>query len=146
MSKSRQADEASAARFLPQHRARCKLRHGFDPEESYREFLLEIRVGGPSLYRLTAGLVGLTLEPKQGQRKYRCTPTKLSDRQREALALAACGLENAEIAEVLDVGIESVRSFVKSAYEKLGARNRTHGAVLLLVLDADAIADAAAAI
>ena len=49
----------------------------------------------------------------------------LSPREREVLRLAGQGRTNAEIAAELDLGKESVKTFLSRAFTKLGARNRT---------------------
>ncbi|MBM7770865.1 DNA-binding NarL/FixJ family response regulator [Actinokineospora baliensis] len=50
----------------------------------------------------------------------------LSRREFQVLQLIADGLENQEIARVLFVSVETVRTHVKSILRKLGARDRTH--------------------
>lgn len=50
-------------------------------------------------------------------------PPVLSPRQREALAALAEGCTRAQIAARLGVSAETVRTHLKAAYQKLGARN-----------------------
>ena len=52
----------------------------------------------------------------------------LTPRELEALALAAQGCTNAEIARTLWVSLETVKSHLSSVYRKLGAANRTEAA------------------
>lgn len=54
--------------------------------------------------------------------------SRLSVREHEVLQLAANGMQNKEIAQALDVGIETVKSHLSSAMRKLQANSRT-GAV-----------------
>ena len=56
----------------------------------------------------------------------------LSNREREVLTLLARGDDNSAIARQLVISIETVRSHVKHLLLKLGARGRTHAAVLAL--------------
>ena len=53
----------------------------------------------------------------------------LSPRETEVLALVAKGYINKEIAEKMDVGLETVRSYLKSIYDKLHVRSRTEAAM-----------------
>lgn len=54
----------------------------------------------------------------------------LTPRQAEVLRLAADGLTNAQIADALAIGPESVKSHLHVAYRKLGAANRTQAVTL----------------
>jgi DNA-binding NarL/FixJ family response regulator len=54
---------------------------------------------------------------------------KLTDREQEVLRLVAAGLTNAEIAQQLYVGVETVKTHVASLLSKLGARDRTGAAI-----------------
>lgn len=58
------------------------------------------------------------------------TPSGLTERELEVLALVGTGLSNAEIAERLHVGVTTVKTHVGSAMEKLGLRNRIQAAVV----------------
>jgi PAS domain S-box-containing protein len=53
-------------------------------------------------------------------------PTALSDRQREIVQLVALGLSGPEIADELQIAHETVRTHVRTAKERLGARSRAH--------------------
>ncbi len=48
----------------------------------------------------------------------------LTERESQALVLLAEGLTNAEIAEALYINLQTVKSRLKQAYRKIGARNR----------------------
>jgi two-component system, NarL family, response regulator LiaR len=49
----------------------------------------------------------------------------LSARESEVIALIAQGLSNQEIAERAYVSINSIKTFIRSAYRKLGIERRT---------------------
>lgn len=53
----------------------------------------------------------------------------LSDRESEVLALIARGLTNAQIAGELFLSVETVKTYVKRLYAKLGVHNRAQAAV-----------------
>jgi DNA-binding NarL/FixJ family response regulator len=56
----------------------------------------------------------------------------LSNREREVLSLLAAGSTNADITAALYLSNETVKSHVRNAMLKLGARTRTHAVVLAL--------------
>lgn len=49
---------------------------------------------------------------------------RLTARESEILGLVASGLSNTQIAEATQVSINSVKSFIRSAYRKIGAEKR----------------------
>jgi PAS domain S-box-containing protein len=53
-------------------------------------------------------------------------PAALSDRQREIVQLVALGLSGPEIADELQIAHETVRTHVRTAKARLGARSRAH--------------------
>jgi DNA-binding NarL/FixJ family response regulator len=55
---------------------------------------------------------------------------RLSEREREVLRLMAAGLENAEIAQEMFLGAQTVKTYVANILAKLDARNRTHAVVI----------------
>lgn len=50
---------------------------------------------------------------------------RCSQRESEVLTLICRGLSNQEISEELDVGINTVKSYVRTAYRKIGVTSRT---------------------
>ena len=59
-------------------------------------------------------------------------PARLSGREMQVLELLAEGDSNPEIAVALGLSEETIKTHVKHCIAKLGARNRTHAAVLAL--------------
>lgn len=57
----------------------------------------------------------------------------LSPREKEILILLARGLTGAQAAERLWLSPETVRTHVRNAMEKLGAKTRTHAVALALM-------------
>lgn len=56
--------------------------------------------------------------------------SELTAREAEVLALVASGHGNPDIARILHISLDTAKANVRSATRKLGARNRTHAAVL----------------
>ena len=80
-----------------------------------------------SLERIASG-EKLGLEPGNGLQPGPRV-VELSDRESEVLALIAIGLTNAEIADELYLSIETVKTYVKRLYAKLGVHNRAQAAI-----------------
>jgi DNA-binding NarL/FixJ family response regulator len=60
---------------------------------------------------------------------------QLSHREREILRAIIKGQSNKEISNVLCISIETVKSHVKSIYQKLGVRNRVEAAMVAMTKD-----------
>jgi DNA-binding NarL/FixJ family response regulator len=58
----------------------------------------------------------------------------LTAREQEVLAMLGLGLSNRDIANELFLGVETVRTYVRQVYQKLGVKNRTQAAVRARVL------------
>jgi DNA-binding NarL/FixJ family response regulator len=56
----------------------------------------------------------------------------LSQRESEILALLSRGLRNQEIADALFLGVNTVKTHVKSLYRKIGARNRAEAVAIAM--------------
>ncbi len=54
---------------------------------------------------------------------------ELSMREREVLALVALGMSNREVASELYLSVDTVKTYVKRLYSKMGVRNRTQAAL-----------------
>ena len=54
---------------------------------------------------------------------------ELSMREREVLALIALGMSNREVASELYLSVDTVKTYVRRLYSKLGVRNRTQAAL-----------------
>lgn len=54
----------------------------------------------------------------------------LSMREREVLAMLALGASNAEIATELFLSVDTVKTYVRRVFQKLGVHNRTQAAIL----------------
>jgi DNA-binding NarL/FixJ family response regulator len=109
---------------------------GVDLEGSYREFLLDVRVGGPVYQRLCDGLDG------RDRRNYesgtvssvvqRSDGPTLSAREVEVLELYVNGRTAPEVARELSIGTEAVRDRTRRIRVKLGARNTTHAVAIAI--------------
>ncbi|MDZ4823919.1 MAG: LuxR C-terminal-related transcriptional regulator [Flavobacteriales bacterium] len=52
-------------------------------------------------------------------------PIDLTERERQILLLIRLGKKNEEIAEALDLSVNTVKTHMKSLFKKLNVRNRT---------------------
>lgn len=57
---------------------------------------------------------------------------RVTEREREVLALLAEGLQLEEIGQRLGIGAETVRTHVRNASDRLGALNRTHAVAIAI--------------
>ena len=90
------------------------------PEE-LREALIDVLGGGAPMTSEIARLVVASFKQKSRQRE---ATIHLSAREEETLVLLSKGYSNKEIADHLSVSIETVRSHLRNAYEKLHVRSR----------------------
>lgn len=65
-----------------------------------------------------------------GRARWAAALARLSPREREVLGLLADGMTNAEIADHLFLGVQTVKSHVAAVLAKLGARDRTQAVVI----------------
>jgi DNA-binding NarL/FixJ family response regulator len=105
-----------------------------------------VRIGAPGLLTKAAGAQELreALEAVAAGRSYldhrlsnlavniASRAGQLSDREREILTLLAAGSTGEGIADRLVLSPETVRTHVRNAMEKLGARTRSHAVVLAI--------------
>ena len=80
-----------------------------------------------ALERVAGGeRVGLDLASRGRER---LSPPDLSMREREVLALVALGLSNREVAAELYLSVDTVKTYVRRLFSKLGVSNRTQAAL-----------------
>jgi DNA-binding NarL/FixJ family response regulator len=94
-----------------------------------REAILDVRTGGaPMSPEIARRVVEAFHQPvKTGPSPM--DDVKLSKRETEILELLCEGLANKEIADRLDISVETVRVHLKHVYEKLHVRSRTEAAM-----------------
>ena len=73
--------------------------------------------------------------PQRPRRPVREGVALLSPREREVLGMLAEGWSGAEIAERLYLSAETVRTHIRNAVQKLGARTRTQAVALVIAAD-----------
>ena len=69
--------------------------------------------------------------------------TALTNRESQVLGLIASGMSNADIARATNLSINSVKTYIRGAYQKIGARNRAQA--LLWALEHGCVSDSALA-
>lgn len=89
-----------------------------DKNSSKADLLAAIRTVAAGKRLIDTAILGSVSEP-------RC---RLSPRQTEIIALVAKGFTNAEIANLLGIGLESVKEHLKTAFTRLGVANRAEAA------------------
>lgn len=111
--------------FDEENRLRCIAATGIDPDISFRDLMIDVRVGGPASLKL---LRNLGREMDTEQRK------SLSPRQKQVMILFAQGYTRQQIADELGIGIETVKTYLEHVRHRLDARNGTHAVALCIVL------------
>jgi DNA-binding NarL/FixJ family response regulator len=84
----------------------------------------------PAAIRQLAAAYGGSGVTGDGAAAERLRRAKLTEREGDALRLMAAGLSNAEIAEELVIGVETVKTHVGNVLAKLGARDRTQAVIV----------------
>jgi DNA-binding NarL/FixJ family response regulator len=97
--------------------------------EKLIEAIAEARLGGMPLTRQMAGQVANYFQHMGASTN---EVDSLSKRERETLVLLAEGFRYKEIADRLEIGIETVREYVRSTYRKLHVTSRTEAVVKFL--------------
>ncbi|MEK7950381.1 response regulator transcription factor [Luteolibacter soli] len=94
-----------------------------------REAILDVRTGGaPMSPEIARRVVEAFHQPVKAEPSL-LDEVKLSKRETEILELLCEGLANKEIADRLDISVETVRVHLKHVYEKLHVRSRTEAAM-----------------
>lgn len=126
-----------AAEMVASGRAKHVVLYTWDAAPDFVRAAEEIGVSGVVLKTRSAeGLVEAIVRIAAGEKVGFDTASggnvrssELSDRESEVLALIARGLTNAQIADELYLSIETVKTYVKRLYAKLGVHNRAQAAV-----------------
>ena len=92
------------------------------PKTSTAEQLVE------AIHTVAGG--GVVLDPAIAAEALVAGPNPLTDRERDTLRLVHQGLRTSQIAEELFLSSGTVRNYLASATDKLGARNRTDAAII----------------
>jgi DNA-binding NarL/FixJ family response regulator len=94
------------------------------PSDEILKAVMEVHRGGAPMSSYIARQVVQSFAKRSNQEA-----PNLSPREEEVLALVAKGYVNKEIADRLGLGLETVRSYLKSTYDKLHVRSRTEAAM-----------------
>ncbi|MBI3930230.1 MAG: response regulator transcription factor [Armatimonadetes bacterium] len=94
-------------------------------EEEFLRAVHQVRAGRCYIDPRVADLVLEELRTRNRRRATAGAPTDLTVRQREVLALTAQGLKYREIAHRLCVSLSTVKSEIRTIFDKLGTRDRT---------------------
>lgn len=98
--------------------------------EAIRRTHADRRYIDPSLTPLTARPKRQPQQPAEHTGDGSRQTMPLSRREYQVLQLVAEGLENSDIAQMLYLSVETVRTHVKSILRKLSARDRTHAVTI----------------
>ncbi len=91
--------------------------HKDEPEHRFMEGLNDILAGNPSISPMIARSLLNFFQPKQHQ--------TLTEREAEILNLSKKGLERKEIAQQLDISVNTVSTHIKRIFKKLGVNSIT---------------------
>lgn len=119
------------AEFSPRY-AKAASRMGIDIEKSYLDFLLEIKVGGPTCRRVVAHLrdydhfVQHNYGTTWGSQRRPSRGTPLTQAQLECVELLAKGFSYQKIADTKGRSIETVKTLLALARARANAKTSTH--------------------
>lgn len=102
---------------------------GIDVERKFREWLGVLLDVDPYSTRVDTLIADGNAE---GLRVMAVEDGDLTDREKDVLALAACGLTADEIADEIHLSADTVKKHSKAMRRKLGARNTTHAVTLAI--------------
>jgi len=123
--------------------AEGKVRHvvlyTFDATEEFLSIARDVGVSGVVLKSATGDVLATAIERVMAGERVglddvvRATRSRtskdLSPREQEVLALLALGRTNAEIGEQLFLSVDTVKTYVRRVFAKLGVNNRTQAAM-----------------
>lgn len=95
---------------------------GIDLEQSYRFFLLEVKVGGPSLTNLIRAIEGDPIRVRMHSSRAR-REIALTRREREVLLHYAAGGDRKSAAAALEIEPNTVYLHLRKVRKKLGAKD-----------------------
>lgn len=99
------------------------------PEE-VRQAIRDVRSGGaPMSAEIARRVVEAFYQPSTKSSSAAAEEVKLSKRETEILEFLSKGLANKEIADRLDISVETVRVHLRRVYEKLHVHSRTEAAM-----------------
>jgi two-component system, NarL family, response regulator LiaR len=120
---------------------KCKhvVLYTFDAAEEFLSIARDIGVSGVVLKSATGDVLATAIERVMAGERVglddvvRATRSRtskdLSPREQEVLALLALGRTNAEIGEQLFLSVDTVKTYVRRVFAKLGVNNRTQAAM-----------------
>jgi DNA-binding NarL/FixJ family response regulator len=89
-----------------------------------------VHAGEPVLHPAIARkLLARFASEEQVEQQLRDDGAVLTERERDILRLAACGMSNSRIAEQLDVSIRTVQAHLTHIFDKLGVGSRTEAVI-----------------
>jgi DNA-binding NarL/FixJ family response regulator len=94
--------------------------------DDLRAALLDVLSGGAPM---TSEIARRVVESFRQKGRQRDETMSLTAREEEILVLLSKGYSNKEIADRLDLSVETVRSHLKHSYEKMHVRSRTEAVV-----------------
>ena len=128
-----------AEKMVVEQAARHVVLYTWDASADFLDDAARIGVSGVVLKSHRAGdLVDALERVVRGERvgldyvsrgRERVQPADLSVREREVLALLALGLSNREVAAELYLSVDTVKTYVRRLYSKMGVSNRTQAAL-----------------
>ena len=111
------------------------------PPDELIQAIRDVRQGGAPM---TSEIARRVVEAFQRPPATAAAKVELTRREREVLELVTRGYGNKEIAEQLNIGLETVRHHLKLTYDKFHVHSRTEAAMKFLALDGAAPAAAPA--
>ncbi len=96
------------------------------------EAVRTVAAGGSILTPAVTGAVLARVRATGQATPYSLEPHRLTDRERDVLALVGAGLNNTEIAARLHLSMSTVKSHVTNVLAKTGSRDRVQAAILAI--------------